>query len=82
MRIDLQAAISTAEELLSELRKLDGTELDDTRGRAARRRRGQISRTLLRLSHECDRAQVQVMDAYFAYKEADDPAGEPDPDER
>jgi hypothetical protein len=82
MKIDLQAAITTTEELLSELRQLDGTELDDLRGRAAQRRRGHINRTLLRLSHECDRASVQVMDAYFAFKDADNPAGEPEPDER
>jgi len=82
MRIDLHAAITTAEELLAELPQMDGTEVDDMRGRAERRRRGQINRTLLRLAHECDRAGVQVMDAYFAFKEADDPAGEPEPDER
>jgi hypothetical protein len=79
MRIDLQPAITTAEELLAELRLLDGAELDDTRGRAAQRRRGQISRRLPRLAHECDRAQVQVMDAYFAFKDADEPAEDPDP---
>lgn len=81
MRIDLQAAIKTSEDLLAELRQLDGFELDDAQGRVARRRRGQVNRALLRLAHECDRTRVQVMDAYFSFKEADSPAGEPEPDE-
>jgi hypothetical protein len=79
MRIDLQEAIKTSEDLLGKLRELDGLELGDTPGRAMRRRRGQVTRRLLRLAHDCDRARVQVMDAYFAYKTADDPEGEIDP---
>jgi hypothetical protein len=81
MRIDLQAAIRTSEELLTELRQLDGAELEDTPGRAARHRRGQHTRKLLYLAHVCDRARLQVMDSYFAFKDADQP-GEQEPDER
>jgi hypothetical protein len=78
MRIDLQAAIRASEELLTELRQLDGAELDDAPGRAARHQRSQVTRRLLYLAHGCDRARVQVMDAYFAFKETGDPGGEPD----
>jgi len=81
MTIDLQAAIRTSEELLTELRRLDGVELVEAQGRAARHQRGQHTRKLLYLAHVCDRARVQVMDAYFAFKEADQP-GEQEPDER
>lgn len=82
MRVDLQAAIRTSEELTAELRRLDGAELDDTPGRAARHQRSQLTRRLLYLAHACDRARVQVMDAYFAFKDAGDPGGEREPDER
>jgi len=34
------------------------------------------------LAYDCDRARVQVMDAYLAFREANDPAGEPELDER
>jgi hypothetical protein len=73
MTIDLQAAIETAEELLTELRRLDGAEADDAPTRKAQRERVETSRTLLYMAHLADRARVQVMDAYFAYKEQADP---------
>jgi hypothetical protein len=77
MRIDLHAAAKTAEQLLAELRKLDGIETDDAPTRAARRQRVELTRRLLHLAHLGDRCRVQVMDSYFAFKEGVDPVEEP-----
>ena len=73
MTIDLHATIETVEELLAELRRLDGTEPDDAPTRQAHRHRVEISRKLQYLAHLADRARVQVMDEYFAFKEVADP---------
>jgi len=73
MRIDLGSAIETTEELLEHLRALDGTEPDEAPTRAAHRERTEISRTLLYLQHLGNRASVQVMDAYHAFKARDEP---------
>jgi hypothetical protein len=71
VKIDLHDAIETVEELLAGLRDLDGTEADEAPTRAAHRQRTNITRTLLYLSHLGDRASVQVMDAYHAFKPRD-----------
>ncbi|MDT0307229.1 hypothetical protein RM780_09665 [Streptomyces sp. DSM 44917] len=71
MRIDLDRAVQTAEELLAELRELNGAEPDDAPTRVARRQRGEITRQLLYLAHLGDRARVEIMDAYHDYKNQD-----------
>lgn len=73
MRIDLQAAVDTAEELLAGLRELNGFEPDETPTRAGRRDRAHVTRSLLYLSHLGDRASVQVMDTYHVFKIRDEP---------
>ncbi|WP_275560568.1 hypothetical protein [Streptomyces sp. 5-6(2022)] len=78
MNIDLSKAIGTAEELLAELKKLDGTELDEAPTRAAKRQHTKLNRTLLRLSHLGNRASVEIMDTYHDFKRRDDPAEESD----
>lgn len=76
MRIDLRDAAKTAEELLAGLRSLDGLEPDEAPTRAARRQRVELTRRLLFLAHLGNRASVQVMEAYHAYKLHDEPASE------
>jgi hypothetical protein len=73
MRIDLAAAIGTLEDVLAELRDLDGAEADAAPTRAAKRQRVDINRRLLECSHLADRARVQVMDAYYTFKHQLDP---------
>jgi hypothetical protein len=71
MTIDLADAITTTERLLEELRGLNGTEPDAAPTRAARRQRTEINRNFLLLAHRADLARIQVMDAYYDYKEWD-----------
>ncbi|TDD23805.1 hypothetical protein E1287_38625 [Actinomadura sp. KC06] len=71
MKIDLHDAVATVEELLAGLRELDGTEIDEAPTRAAQRQRTNLTRSLLYLSHLGDRASVQVMDSYHAFKTRD-----------
>jgi hypothetical protein len=81
MRIDLQAAIKTAEELLTELRRLDGLEPDDAPTRAARRQKWRIDKDLRYAAHLGERAGAQVRDAYWAYKREADWGDAEDKDE-
>ncbi|MEU5001516.1 hypothetical protein [Streptomyces sp. NPDC021622] len=76
MRIDLHDAVATTRELLAALEKLNEAEPDEAPTRAARRRRAEITRELLYLSHLANRASVEVMNAYHGYKLRDDPFGE------
>ncbi|MEV0318168.1 hypothetical protein ACIBKX_07880 [Streptomyces sp. NPDC050658] len=76
MRIDLNAAVTTARELLEALEELNDAEPDEAPTRAARRRRAEITRELLYLSHLGNRVSVEVMDAYHEFKMRDDPVGE------
>jgi hypothetical protein len=74
--IDLSRAAETARELLEALEELDGTEPDETPTRAGRRHRAEITRKLLYLSHLGDRASVEIMDTYHAFKAREDPVSE------
>ncbi|MDF2258357.1 hypothetical protein [Streptantibioticus ferralitis] len=76
MEIDLSQARQTVQQLLDALEELDGTEVDEAPTRAARRQQSQVTRTLLYLAHLGDRAKVEVMDAYHAFKMRDGSAGE------
>ncbi|MEU5437163.1 hypothetical protein AB0G73_27815 [Streptomyces sp. NPDC020719] len=76
MSIDLRKAAETARELLEAIEELDGVEPDETPTRAGRRHRAEITRKLLYLSHLGDRASVEIMDAYYAFKEREDPVSE------
>ena len=76
MKIELGDAVKTVEELLAELKRLDGVEVDESPTRAAQRQRVHLTRTLLYLSHLGDRASVQVMDAYHAFKRRELPGEE------
>ncbi len=72
MKIDLRAAIEETELLLAGLREIDGTDLaDEAFSRAARQDRGQVPTRLLYLAHRTEKVRVQVMDAYFSYRERD-----------
>ncbi|WP_405657739.1 hypothetical protein [Streptomyces sp. NBC_00079] len=73
VEIDLSRALATARELVEELEKLDGTEVDEAPTRAARRQHVHLTRTLLRLSHLGNRASVEIMDAYHDFKLRDEP---------
>ncbi|WP_059007855.1 hypothetical protein [Streptomyces specialis] len=79
MKIDLDQAVQTAEELLSALKELNGAEPDDARNWMARQQRAEITRQLLYLAHLGDRARVEIMDAYHGYKKDHSPGagGEP-----
>ncbi|KAB8166445.1 hypothetical protein FH609_002565 [Streptomyces sp. 3MP-14] len=68
MRIDLDKAVETAEELLAELKKLNGAEPDDAPTRVARHQRSEITRQLLYLGHLGERVSVEIMGAYHEYK--------------
>jgi hypothetical protein len=81
MKIDLQAAIETAEELLAELRRLDGHEPEDAPTRAAKRQKWRIDKDLRYAAHLGQRAGTQVQDAYWAYKRAADWGDAKDNDE-
>lgn len=74
--LDLRKAAETARELLAALEELDGVEPDETPTRAGRRHRADITRKLLYLSHLGNRASVEVMDAYHAFKLREDPVSE------
>lgn len=81
MRVDLHKAVETVQELLRELEDLDGAEPGEGPARKARQQRAEITRRLLYLAHLGDRARVEVMDAYHAYKQQDmrsggEPTGE------
>ncbi|WP_049580524.1 hypothetical protein [Streptomyces sp. SBT349] len=71
MKVDLQKAVETAQELLDALKELDGAEPDDGPARKARQQRAEITRTLLYLAHLGDRTRVEIMDTYHAYKSQD-----------
>jgi hypothetical protein len=81
MRIDLQAAIETAEELLAELRRLDGLEPDEAPTRAAKRQKWRIDKGMRYAAYLGERAGTQVQDAYWAYKRAADWGDAEDKDE-
>jgi hypothetical protein len=81
MRIDLQAAIKTAEELLAELRRLDGLEPNDGPTREAKRQKSRLDKDLRYTAHLGERAGAQVRDAYWAYKRAADWGDAEDKDE-
>ncbi|WP_328869612.1 hypothetical protein OHT76_05535 [Streptomyces sp. NBC_00287] len=74
MRIDLAQARATVQALAEALEALDGTEVIETPTREARRKNSDTSRTLLRLSHLGNRASVEIMDVYHAFKERDSAA--------
>jgi hypothetical protein len=88
VRIDLVAAIATAQELLAVLQDLDGVEPDETPTRRGRQQRVEINRTLQYVAHLGDKVRVQAMEQYYAAREHDDqvrggdggpgPAGEPE----
>jgi hypothetical protein len=69
MRIELDQAIETVEELLASLRELNGQEPDQTKSREGRRQRVEVNRALMRMAHLADRARVQVLDSYYVYKD-------------
>jgi hypothetical protein len=71
VRIDLDTAIQTVEQLLADLRTLNGTEPDAAKSREGRRQRVHANRELMRLAHVADRARVQVLDAYYDFKDQD-----------
>jgi hypothetical protein len=73
VKIDLSAAIATAEKLLTMLRDLDGVEPDETPTRKGQRQRVEINRTLIHLAHLGDKVRVQVMDEYLAVRDHADP---------
>ena len=76
MKIDLEQAVSEAEELLAGLRELDGTEIDvDTRGRGPRHQRGDLSFRLQRLAHRTDRIRVCLYDNYFEWRQQEKDTG-------
>ncbi|GAA3838476.1 hypothetical protein GCM10022403_083710 [Streptomyces coacervatus] len=75
MEIDLSKARATVRELSAALEALDGTAVDETPTRAGRAQRTEVSRTLQRLAHLGDRASVEIMDAYYVFKERDEPGG-------
>ncbi|MFF4257927.1 hypothetical protein ACFY1L_42760 [Streptomyces sp. NPDC001663] len=74
MEIDLSKARATVRELSEALEALDGTVVDEAPTRAGRSQRTKVSRTLQRLAHLGDRASVEVMDAYYVFKDRDEPA--------
>jgi hypothetical protein len=69
MEIDLSAAIETTQHLLDQLRRIHGIKPDEAGTREAWRQKTKLSRDLLRLKHLSDRAGVEVMDAYWVYKD-------------
>lgn len=76
MKISLQQAIEEAEELLTGLRELDGTEIDeDARGRGPRHQRSDVSLRLQSLAHQADKIRVGVVDVYFSYREQEKNTG-------
>ncbi|MEV8022346.1 hypothetical protein AB0O76_39810 [Streptomyces sp. NPDC086554] len=76
MSIDLRKAAETARELLAALEELGGATPDETPTRAGRRERADVTRKLLYLSHLGNRASVEIMDTYHAFKLREDRAGE------
>jgi hypothetical protein len=76
MKINLQQAIKEAEELLTGLCELDGTEIDeDARGREPRHQRSDVSLRLQLLAHQADKIRVGVADVYFGYRERERDSG-------
>jgi hypothetical protein len=76
MKIDLEQAISEAEELLAGLRELDGTEIDvDAHGRGPRHERGDLSFRVQRLAHRTDVIRVSLYDNYFKWREQEKDTG-------
>lgn len=75
MEIDLTKARTTVKELSEALAELDGTVVDEAPTRAGRGQRTDVSRTLQRLAHLGNRAAVEVMDAYYVFKDHDEPTG-------
>ncbi|MDT0318540.1 MULTISPECIES: hypothetical protein [unclassified Streptomyces] len=71
MDIDLSKAIATVEELLTELKAVDGTAVDEAPTRAGQRQRTHLSRTLQELAHLGNRSSVEIMDVYYQFKRRD-----------
>jgi len=72
MKIDLQQAIGTAEELLAGMRALDGTETDDqARGRAAREQRADLVLQLQVLAHQADVVRLTLVGAHLGLRNRD-----------
>ncbi|MFF9897751.1 hypothetical protein [Streptomyces longispororuber] len=74
MEIDLSKARETVRELAERLEALDGLEPDTAPTRAGQRERSEVSRSLQYMAHLGNRAAVEVMDVFCAYREWDQPA--------
>ena len=69
MKIDLQSVLADAEELLTGLRDLDGSEIDeDARGRAPRHERSEVALRLQLLAHQADVVRVGLTSAYYDFR--------------
>ncbi|MCI3928807.1 hypothetical protein [Streptomyces sp. AN091965] len=73
MDIDLSKARETVRELLERLEALDGAEPDAAPTRFGQRERSEMSRSLQYMAHLGNRAAVEIMDVFCAYREWDQP---------
>ncbi|MFC8429288.1 hypothetical protein [Streptomyces sp. NPDC057253] len=71
MQIDLSAVRETVRELAERLEELDGTEVDEAPTRAGARQRTEVSRNLQYLAHLGSKSSVDVMDAFYAFRQWD-----------
>jgi len=69
MKIDLQQSIMEAEALLASMRALDGTEIDESGGRAAREARTEASMGLQMAAHKADVIRVALFGAHLALRD-------------
>jgi hypothetical protein len=76
MKIDLESVIADAEELLTGLRDLDSSEIDeDARGRAPRRERSDMALRLQLLAHQADKVRVGLTSAYYEFRTREKDSG-------
>lgn len=76
MKIDLQSVLADAEELLTGLHDLDGSEIDeDARGRAPRHERSEVALRLQLLAHQADKVRVGLTSAYYDFRTREKDSG-------